>query len=176
MLRNLLRWARITKSGKDDKQFPVQQMEYSGKVADGAMVSPYGYHGNVPPDTLALMVAIQGNADNRAAIGVLAKNRPQLAAGEVAFYHPTSQSWVIWREGGKLEVQSEGDVSAAVGGALTATVEGPTTLTTPLLTLNGDLAVNGSMTNNGFDVGYTHGHLQDADSDGNSEAPISGVT
>jgi len=53
--RKLLRWARITKAGSDDKQFATQQLEYMGKVADAATVTPFGYHANATPDFLALM-------------------------------------------------------------------------------------------------------------------------
>ena len=69
MIKNILRWARITAPGADDKQFPAQQMEYLGKVADGVMLFPYGMHGNVPADVLALIGSVQGNPDNRVAIG-----------------------------------------------------------------------------------------------------------
>lgn len=106
MIKNLLRWARITGPGADDKQFPTQQMEYLGKVADGVMLFPYGYHGNVPDDFLALIAAVQGNPDNRVAIGVLPKNRPTLAAGEVAFYHPPTDAFIIWRSSGELDIET----------------------------------------------------------------------
>jgi phage baseplate assembly protein gpV len=101
-IKNMLRWARITAPGSDDKQFPTQQMEYLGKVADGAMLFPYGMHGNVPADFLALIGAVQGNPDNRVAIGVLPKDRPTLKDGEVAFYHPPTGALIKWDENGNL--------------------------------------------------------------------------
>jgi hypothetical protein len=91
MLSKLIRWARVTKSGADNGQFATQRLEYLGKVADGLMVFPYGMHGNVPSDALALMFSIQGSADNRAAIAWTPKDRPTLKGGEVAFYYGGSQ-------------------------------------------------------------------------------------
>ena len=81
LIKNIVRWAKITTAGTDDQQFATQQMEYLGKVADGIIVFPYGLHGNVPPDALALMFAVQGNPDNRAAIAWTPKNRPKLKSG-----------------------------------------------------------------------------------------------
>jgi len=160
VFRNLLRWARITKAGSDDQQFAVQQLEYLGKTADSLIVFPYGLHGNVPPDALALMFAMQGNPDNRAAIAWTPKIRPQLAEGEAAFYHPPTGSLIKWNADGSLTVNN---------GTSTLTMVGDTT------TLTGNLVVNGTITNNGKDVGDTHQHSQGADSDGNSQANISGV-
>lgn len=196
MLRNLLRWARITRAGSDAEQFAVQQTEYLGKVADTLIVFPYGVHGNAPPDALALMMAIQGNPDNRAAIAWTPKIRPKLAEGEVAFYHPPTGGLVVWRASGDLEITTKADVlidcanltaTASAGvtvNAVTATVNaiGSVTVTAPVVTINGNVTINGglsvsgTMTNAGKDVGATHGHIQGNDSGGSVEQPISGVT
>ncbi len=160
-IHDILRWARITKPGSDDKQFATQQMEYLGKVSDGLIVFPYGVHGNVPADALALMFAVQGNPDNRAAIAWTPKNRPTLKGGEVAFYHPPTGSLIKWDVDGNLTIDNGSATWAMVGDTMT---------------LTGNLVVNGTMTNNGKDVGDTHGHTQGNDGGGDSEAPISGVT
>lgn len=104
LLKNLLRWGKITKAGTDTEQFAVQQMEYLGKVSDGLIVFPYGIHGNVPPESFALMFSVQGNPENRAAIAWTPKDRPQLKSGEVAFYHPPTDALIKWDEGGNLEI------------------------------------------------------------------------
>ena len=159
MLSKLLRWARITKPGNDTGQFPVQQMEYMGKAGDGMIIFPYGHHGNVPADSLALMFAVQNNADNRAAIAWTPQTRPTLKAGEVAFYHPPTGTEIILDESGKINITSVGNVN----------------ITAPTMTLNGNLVVNGTMTNNGKDVGDTHQHAQGIDSAGNTQQNINGV-
>ena len=50
------------------------------------------------------------------------------------------------------------------------------TFTSPLTTFAGNAVFNGTMTNNGKNVGDTHGHVQLNDSGGSVEAPIVGVT
>lgn len=111
---NMIRWARITKAGSDAEQFATQQMEYLGKVADGIIVFPYGIHANVPADSLALMFAVQDNPDNRAAIAWTPKKRPKLAAGEVAFYHPPTDAFIIWRKTGDLDIETGNNGTASI--------------------------------------------------------------
>jgi len=106
MLRNLLRLARITSAGKDADNVPIQQMEYLGKVADGVIVLPYGLHANVPADIAAIMMALQGNPENRYAIPFNTDKRPKLAAGEVAFFHPPTDAFIIWRASGELDIET----------------------------------------------------------------------
>jgi len=204
MLSKLLRWARITKSGDDSGQFPVQQMEYLGKVADGAVVFPYGVHGNIPADVLVLMASVQDSPDNRASLGVLAKKRPTLKDGEVAFYHPPTDAFIIWRESGDLDIETGNggganinikaanvnvnaddvsintqtvNVTAATSATITApisTVNGPLTVTGPVIASAG-LAITGAITANGVNIGENHRHSQGPDSDGNTEQDTSGV-
>ena len=154
MIRNLLRWARITKAGDDDKAFATQQMEYLGKVAEGLIVFPYGLHGNVPPDSLALMFAVQGNPDNRAAIAWKPKDRPTLKAGEVAFYHPLLPNLIIkLKEDGKMLIQSDVKID----------------IIAPETEFTGTVKANGKI------IDDTHQHSQPNDSAGNSQATIVGV-
>lgn len=165
MIKNLLRWARITKAGSDDKQFAVQQMEYMGKVADGLIVFPYGIHGNVPADSLALMFAVNGSSDNRAAIAWTPKDRPKLADGEVAFYHPPTDAFIIWRASGELDIET--------GSAGTKDIN----IKTSKVKITGDLEVTGSttlgatVTSNGKDISDTHTHGGVEPGAGNTGAP-----
>ena len=159
MLYKFIRWARIVAAGKDDGKFPVQQLEYQGKVADGLMLFPYGTHANVPADALAIMFSVGGAADNRAAFAYTPTNRPKLADGEVAFYHPPSGAHMVWRNGGKLEIITDGTID----------------ITCPSLTITGDLTVTGStalaaVTSNGTDIGDTHTHA------GSATAPTGAVS
>lgn len=121
------RWGRITKAGSDAEQFATQQVEYLGKVADALIVFPYGVHGNVPTDALALLLAMQGNPDNRAAIAWTPKIRPTLVDGEVAFYHPPTGGTVIWKQNGNLEITTDADIIATCAN-LTANVSGDATV------------------------------------------------
>lgn len=169
VIHDLLRWARITKPGSDDKQFATQQMEYLGKVGDGIIVFPYGMHGNVPADALALMFAVQGSPDNRAAIAWTPKDRPTLKAGEVAFYHPPTDAFIIWRQSGDLDIETGGGGTADINiKAQTINIEADVNIT-------GNTAFTGTVTANGKVIDDTHQHAQGVDSGGNSEQNISGV-
>lgn len=135
MLRKVVRFAEITKAAVSGLQFAVQQVRYRGKSGDSAMIFPYGLHANVPPGTLGLMFTLAGSNDNRATIPTSIKVRPELQPGEVALHHPSTESLIVWRQGGKLEVTAVGDV----------------TINAPNATLNvGALNVTGTMTVDGF--------------------------
>lgn len=152
MLRNILRWMRTTKSGADDKQFAVQQVEYLGKVGDGAMLFPYGYHGNLPPDFLVLGVSVQDNPDNRVAIGCLPKKRPKLKEGEVAFYHPPTDAFIIWRESGDL------DIETGSGGGANINIKATTVNITADVNITGNTEFTGTVMANGKPIDETHSH------------------
>lgn len=192
LIKNIVRWARITKAGSDDQQFATQQMEYLGKVADGIIVFPYGIHGNVPPDSLALMFAAQGNPDNRAAIAWTPKDRPKLAEGEVAFYHPPTGAFIIWRASGDLDIETGNKgganinikcnqanitaaesvtvdtVDATIKASSTVTVDSPESTFTGNVTIDMDLDVTGAttlsstVTSTGKDISDTHTHTGSA--------------
>lgn len=160
MIRSLLRWVRITKSGLDDpSKFHIQQIEYLGKPADALMVFPYGLHANVPENAFGLMFSIQGNSDNRGVIAWVPKGRPQLEAGEVAFYHPPTDAFMIWRSNGDLDIETGNGGTGKIN-----ITSAEVTITAPLVTIDGDLTVTGSttlsdtVTSNGKDISDTHRH------------------
>lgn len=163
MLRNVLRWARVTREVAKGLQFAAQQVNYLNKTADSAMLFPFGVYANLPPDVLTLIASVQGNPDNRVALGCLLKDRPDLESGETAFYHPATGSFIIWRQGGNLEINTDADITANCANAtITAetkvTIDSPTTDVTGLLNVLNSLNVTGTVTNNGKNIGDTHSH------------------
>lgn len=60
--------------------------------------------------------------------------------------------------------------------AITLLDSGEIDITAPTITLNGNVTITGTVTNNGKNIGDTHGHEQGVDSNGDTEQPISGVT
>lgn len=165
MFYKILRWARIIKPATDDKQFLTQQISYLGKTSESLMVYPYGMLANIPADNLALLLSIQSDS-NRASFGIDTKSRIELTEGEVSIYSPTTGAFMIFRTNGDIDI---------VAGSSNVNIAGDVNITGNL-TLTGDMDVTGAMTNNGSNVGDTHGHTQPADSNGDTEAPISGVT
>lgn len=114
-LKNQIRWNTVTAAGEDDPtKFAVQQVEYLGKAADSTMVFPYGLHGNVPAGAFGIMFSVQDNPDNRATIAWTPKDRPQLKEGEVAFYHPPTDAFIIWTESGNLEIETGNEATGSI--------------------------------------------------------------
>lgn len=203
MIKNLFRWARVTKAGPDNKQFPVQQVEYLGKVADCMMLFPYGVHGNLTPDSLILMMSVQGQEENRVGIGGTPNNRPELAPGEVAYYHPPTGTIIHMRASGDIDINTgSGNVNvnttnANVTASDSVKIDTPETIITGNVQIDGSLNVDGDITGlsdiiatallqgatltisgNGSIGGkdfITHTHAQGNDSDGDSQVNTGGV-
>lgn len=178
IFKRLIRWAKVTAYGADDNQFPTQQVEYMGKTADCLIVFPYGIHGNVTPEALALMFAVQGDESNRAAIAYTPKNRPQMANGENCIYHPPTGSIIHFRANGDIEVTSGGTVNVK---ANFVNVDAPNATFTGNVQIDGNLHVNGNIASDQnvsaqVNVSAT-AHLQGATlsvTDGSGTAVISG--
>ena len=186
MLTKLIRWVLITKAAPaESQQFAVQQITYQGKVADSAVVFPYGIHANLPVDSLGLMFPIGDTSEDRAVIGYNPKVRPTLLEGEVSFYHPPTGSFITWKESGDLDILvgegGGGNVTINCTDA-TVTASGSVTIDTPTTTLTGDAEIDGNLTvtgdtalgatvtSNGKDISDTHTHI------GSPSAPSGGVT
>lgn len=105
-LKNLIRFARITGAADNLQQFPVQQMEYKGKVVNVFQIFPYGIYANVSSkDGLGVMFSVDGNPDNRAAISFTPQKRPDdLEEDEVAMYHPYTESFIKFRNNGDVVI------------------------------------------------------------------------
>lgn len=111
LVRKIVRKAIITLAGKDDGDFAIQQISYLGRVGDCEIVFPYGMHANLPPDALLLMFSVQGNSENRAAIGGVPSERiKDLPEKEVVFFHPFTKSKIHFRNNGDLDIEAAGDV------------------------------------------------------------------
>jgi hypothetical protein len=185
LLTKLIRWASVVRAGSDADQFPTQQVEYLGKVADCIMVFPYGMHANVHGDSLAVMLAMNGALDNRAAIPSSMNNRQALAGGEVMIYSPLSGSSVIFKANGDIIANAKGNITAIAGGNVSVTASGTAdvtasgalslnssasiALTAPAIGLNGavtvvgglnsdSVTVSGALSQGGKNVGAAHVH------------------
>ena len=177
MIRNLLRWVRVIKPGVDDPtKFHVQQIEYMGKPAESAvMIFPYGVHANLPENAFGIMFSIQGNPDNRGVIAWTPKIRPQLAGGEVTFYHPPTGAFLTWRSNGDLDIETGNTGTGNIN--ITAS---NVTINATLTTINGDLTVTGdtalseTVTSNGVNISDTHIHTQGDDFNGDEQVATDG--
>lgn len=147
-ISRLIRWASVTRQGKDDKKLPIQQIGYLGKVADCVMVFPYGMHANVDGDALTLMFAVGGDDDNKAGIPTSGTRRQQLAPGEVMVYSPVTGASVVFKAAGSVDVAAPGDINATAGGNMNATATA-VNVTAPTVAVTGNVIINGALTVNG---------------------------
>lgn len=145
----IIRWGKTLAGGTSGGQYPKQRSTYMGRKINAVAVFPYGVHANVPPEQLALMFPCQG-----AQIPMDAAERPEMAEGDVAVYHPQTGSYIIWREGGKLdvvasgavEVVAAGDVDVTSQGDITAVATGNANIQAAAINLMGATTVTGNLT------------------------------
>lgn len=169
-LKKLIRWARVTKSGSDDGDFPVQQIEYQlGKVGNCFILMPYGMHANASEDSLVAMFSMNGDSANRAGMPTNPQSRPKMAADEICLYHPKTQSIIHLRSiSGDLDIDvvkgENGNINInAVKCNITASdsinINAPDTNITGNLTVTGDTTLSATVTSNGKDISDTHTHI-----------------
>lgn len=171
-LKRLIRWARVSKAGDDDKQFPVQQVEYLGKVGDCFMVFPYGMHGNAKEDSMVLMLSVGGNAENRAGIPGTPQDRPQMADGELCLYHPPSQSIIHFKSNGDIDIDAvkneQGDVNIK---GVNVNITGDAAISGDL-SVAGDTALGATVTAGGTNIGQLHTHSGVTSGPSNTGPPV----
>ena len=173
-------WGRIT--GADKKlQRPNQQASFLGRVGNHTIVFPYGLYADLPAE--ALLKAI----DAGAALPVTVERPPDTAQAEPVFFHPATNTRIIARNNGDLDIFTDdagGDVNittvnanvvasenvdiqcieATVAASTSATIDTPVTTMTGNATVQGILTVVGAavlgavVTSGGQDISGTHTH------------------
>lgn len=183
-IKNLIRWARITRFGADDKQFPVQQVTYLGKVGDCMMIFPYGMHGNASEDSLVAMFEMGADSANRAGIPGTPQDRPKMAGNEFCLYHPKTQSIIHFRNNGDIDIDTVNNnqgsinintVQANIAASDSVNITAPETNITGNLTVTGDTSLGATVTSNGKNISNTHSHPQGNDGGGDSQVNTGGV-
>lgn len=187
LLQNLIKLARVTLGGKDDKEYPIQQVEYNGKAKSVFVLFPYGVHANLPEDCIVGLFPVDGSEQNKFGIGGLPNERiKNLPKGEVVFFHPLTKSKIHFKNSGDIDIETEQNINVVCNNAnVNATTK--IDYTAPqidlngivnisgILNANGGASVTGSLQSNGKDVGDTHKHNQGVDSAGDSQQQINGV-
>lgn len=134
LIKSLIRWAVISGFSDDNTPFPVHKMEYMGRVADAVAWYPFGYHANPGANTLSLILAVNGDFENRVSLPGSPKERldplmpTPLAEGEVIMYHPATKSYIHFKADGDIEINSQKDVNVRVVGNALLDVEGNLTV------------------------------------------------
>lgn len=199
--RNLLKLCRFSRKEKDDQRLPVQQVEYMGKAVDVVLLMPYGSHANIPPDFIGTLLQISTQEQNRVVIPMSFIERPKpIESGEVVYFHPVTGSKIHFKNNGDIDITTEDNVNvkcknlkvtatediiaSCVNVSVTATTKA--TVVAPAIDLTGNVVISGTLsvagastlaavTSNGKNIGDTHEHTQGTDSNGDTQANISGV-
>ena len=141
-IANLSKWARVTEPMVETADWPYQSIEYLGLGSVPSISwTPYGLHSSPPPDSVCLLVCLQGDEGARVHMAGSPDKRPVvIAEGEVVIYHPKSGSYMRFLDDGNITIK-----------APTVTVEGN-------LTVTGDTALGAKVTSNDVDISDTHKH------------------
>lgn len=160
-------WGRIT--GKDkDLKYPDQQSVFLGRVGEYIVVFPYGLYADLPSGTLLKEIA------SGVAVPVTVERPSDTAQAEPVFFHPTTNTRIIARNNGDLDIigddgASRGSlninvvnanitasanvevecVEANITASASATITTPETTITGNTTIGGNLQVDGDFNNDG---------------------------
>lgn len=146
-LKNIIRFAKVTLVGGDDKQFPESQYEYMGKVKDVVVVYPYGMSAKAPVENLAVLLTV-GHEENSVSIEMSEGTREKgLKAGEAVFGN--------WVSGSNIKFLANGDIEVTSNGNVNVTASGTVNVTASSTIVNGNLTVNGNITSSGIIQGVT---------------------
>lgn len=199
-IQNNIQMASVSLPGKDEGVFPACQVTAYGQASDVIVLWPYGMHGSLPEASYTVSFTLNGQQENRAVIGYRPDLRPKgKLPGEIEFGNFVRQSTTFYNDAGDIVVNCEhdeivtikgastinieGDASVTVGGSATIDVTGETTLTTPKLTVDGNVDITGTLdvggastlagvTSNGTNVGSTHAHSGVQSGGSNTGAPV----
>jgi hypothetical protein len=155
---NMIKRATVSLPGDDSGNVANTQVTYLGRTAQVEVIYPYGTAGKAPKDSSSVMLNIQAQEENRVIIEYRPVDRfKNLKPGEYVVGNQLTGSNVLFREDG------------------VAVFTGPV-IFEDTVTFNNAVIFKSTVTSNGKDISSTHGHAQDADSNGDTQEAISGVT
>ncbi len=147
---NLSKWARVSEPMVETADWPYQSIEYLGLGSVPSISwTPYGLHSSPPPDSVCLLVCLQGDEGARVHMAGSPNKRPvTLEEGEVVMYHPKTGSRVHFKDNGDIKVTSSTLVSIV---APETTMSGNLTVTGDVTVEDGGITVeSGSITTEGI--------------------------
>lgn len=108
-LLNLIKRAVTTNTMKDDGEFPIQQVQYMGRVGNVEIITPYGLHSSPPKDALGVMWNIQAQEENRAGIFNTPQRRTikNLKEGEVCLFNVETGNYLFMKQDGTVIMNTD---------------------------------------------------------------------
>lgn len=160
MFKNLIRRAIVSLLTDDKGTYPLIQVKYNDIVSDALRLSPYGVCSNPPEKSIAYLLAPFNRVDEPAAIMDDVVNRfKELKEGEVQLGNYITRSSMKFLEDGSVSLTlpnggdyilsvDDGQLSVDVPGdqGITINSGGNVDLTAPVVNIDGDLTVTGTVT------------------------------
>lgn len=110
-IKNLVKTAYVTLVNGDDTSYPNMQVGYKRKVANCTRLSPYGLDSNPPRGSFVLLLSAYGQESSKFGIPADLQRRIKgLKEGEVALHNTMTQSSIILRQNGDVEIDASGSV------------------------------------------------------------------
>jgi hypothetical protein len=184
MIKNVVRYCVLTSLSDDDKKYPIHQISYFGKTADGVAWYPWGFHANPGKSALGLMFVVGGNPESRVFIPGSPEERldsllpTPLKEGEVLVFNPLTKSFVHWKEDGTIAVDSQKDVSVNAKAnvditAVNINLVGITDINGTVIDLTGKITGAADVVSGTGKSLNLHTHAQGADSNADTQVETS---
>lgn len=122
---NSIKTGYISRVTDDSSTYPAIQVKYKGKTGNATRISPYGLDSNPPNGSFVLIQNAWGQESNKFAVCADFIHRyKNLEEGEVAVYNTLTQSYVILKANGNIDVQANGDININANGNVNITASG----------------------------------------------------
>jgi hypothetical protein len=142
-ITNQIKRSAVTNIIKDDKEFPLTQINYLGRTVNCEALWPYGFGGVAPVGSLNVTFNVQGQEENQFSISTLPDKRiKNLKEGETYFANLLTGTVQINKANGDLDILVANDKKVTIKKDLTITVSGNAVLD---VTGNVDLKAGGSV-------------------------------
>jgi hypothetical protein len=128
-IRSLIKVAMVTNPGIDSGKIPVHQLTYMGKIGNSVPWFPFGFSAVPDSNSLSLVVTPNGRSEERVDFPSSPQRRVLVETGEVVVYHPATQSKILFKSDGTINIESGIQVN----------------VTAPLTQVNGNLDVTGTL-------------------------------
>ena len=158
-LKQLIRLGMITNHGNDSGIIPRQQITYHGKKGNSTAWHDYGFHSLPINNSVVLILAPNGNSEERVHIASSMGDRPKGNPGEVFVFHPSTGAQIKMSADGSIEITSAKEVNITV----------PETNITGNLNVTGIITADGEITSGTVTLA---GHTHSQGIDGNNDAQV----
>ena len=153
-IRAIIKQAFKSLVNDDSSAYPNAQSTYSKKPTDHVRLSTYGICANAPNGSHVFLLQSEGKESIKFGIeNDFLRRLKGLTEGEAALYNTLTESFVLMKADGSVEVDSKKDIIATAAGDVTITASGDinatastATVTASTVTINGNLVVNGTIT------------------------------